>query len=233
MSALELQNTPLIADANLVSYWRFEGNSNDSKGSNNGTDTSITYSAGKFGNAAGFNASTDVITVPVTGWPTGAGARTMHFWVTAGPLQEGVPQAVMYYGAFSALNMFGVTFFLTSGVPKIKTDCFGGGGNSATVSDPTSGFHMVDAVYDGANVITYYDGIKVDSNAATLNTTGAAGAFGQDPGNHHQFISSGSGQIDDAAIFSRALTSSEISNLFSGSFGTQPSMGFIDVPIFY
>ena len=55
------QITPLFNSVNLISYWKMDGNSNDSKSSNNGTDTSISYSAGKFTDSAQFNASGDQI----------------------------------------------------------------------------------------------------------------------------------------------------------------------------
>ncbi len=61
--AVELFTYPLFLDANLVAYWRMEGNSNDSKGSNNGTDSNITYSNanGRFGQGAAFNGTTSSI----------------------------------------------------------------------------------------------------------------------------------------------------------------------------
>src|ERR1051326_1866471 len=61
----EIYRTKLFNDPALVSYWRFEGNSNDSKGSNNGSDTSITYSSGNgnFGQGAGFNGSSSKIVI--------------------------------------------------------------------------------------------------------------------------------------------------------------------------
>lgn len=45
----------------MTSYWPLDANSNDGISSNNGTDTSISYSAGKFSNAATFNGSSSKI----------------------------------------------------------------------------------------------------------------------------------------------------------------------------
>ncbi|MEK7174285.1 MAG: hypothetical protein AAB759_01355, partial [Patescibacteria group bacterium] len=55
-AASELYSTSFFSDSNLLNYYRFEGNSNDSKGSNNGTDTNISYSSsyGKFGQGSLF-----------------------------------------------------------------------------------------------------------------------------------------------------------------------------------
>lgn len=43
---------PFICSGALVSYWKLEGNSNDSVGSNNGTDTSVSYAGGFRGQSA-------------------------------------------------------------------------------------------------------------------------------------------------------------------------------------
>ena len=42
---------------NLISYWKFEGNSNDSIGANNGTDTTVSYNSsyGKIGQGVNTN----------------------------------------------------------------------------------------------------------------------------------------------------------------------------------
>lgn len=50
-----------------ISYWKLDGNSNDSVSSNNGTDTAITYSTGngKIVQGAGHNGSTSTFTLPI------------------------------------------------------------------------------------------------------------------------------------------------------------------------
>ena len=55
---------PIIPLNNFISYWKFDGNSNDSVGSNNGTPTSITYPTGLIGQAADFNGTTSKVVVP-------------------------------------------------------------------------------------------------------------------------------------------------------------------------
>ena len=64
----------------LNSYWSFDTNSNDSKGSNNGTDTSMTYTAGKFSNAATFNGTTSKIVVADATSLKPTGAFTLGMW---------------------------------------------------------------------------------------------------------------------------------------------------------
>lgn len=45
----------------LSNYWSFDSNSNDAIGGLNGTDTNVTYTTGKYGNAATFNGTTSKI----------------------------------------------------------------------------------------------------------------------------------------------------------------------------
>lgn len=61
-----------IPTANIVSYWPVNSNSLDAVGSNDGTDTSISYVAGKISNAASFNGTTSII--KCTGFNTGFNA---------------------------------------------------------------------------------------------------------------------------------------------------------------
>src|SRR5664280_2692195 len=66
----------------LLSYFRMEGDSTDYWGSNNGTDTAITYNSGngKVNQGAGFNGSTSKITM--SGCPiTGSGNFSIFVWV--------------------------------------------------------------------------------------------------------------------------------------------------------
>ena len=57
-----------IPIGNLVSYYNFNNNVDDSKGSNDGTPTDITYVTGKSGQAADFNGSSSRVNlgVPIT-----------------------------------------------------------------------------------------------------------------------------------------------------------------------
>jgi hypothetical protein len=64
----------------LTSYWSFDTNSNDGVGANNGTDTSMTYTAGKFSNAATFNGTTSKITITDASSLKPTGEFTIGMW---------------------------------------------------------------------------------------------------------------------------------------------------------
>ena len=62
----------------LVAYWQLNDNSKDGVGSNNGTDTSITYSAGKVGYCAVFNGTSSGILLPTMLSST---SGTFNIWI--------------------------------------------------------------------------------------------------------------------------------------------------------
>lgn len=66
-----------------ISYYKLDGNSNDSVGTNNGTDTAITYSSanGRIIQGAGFNGTNSIITIPTaTNLNFGTGDFTVCLW---------------------------------------------------------------------------------------------------------------------------------------------------------
>lgn len=76
----ELNSLPtLLANANLLYYWRYEGNANDEKNARNGTDLNVAYNAsyGKYGQGVAFVAASnpyiDVSSIA-------DGDKTFAFW---------------------------------------------------------------------------------------------------------------------------------------------------------
>jgi len=63
-SMMVFNQKPIIPLDNFISYWKFDGNLNDSVGTNNGAPTSITYPTGLIGQAADFNGTTSKVVVP-------------------------------------------------------------------------------------------------------------------------------------------------------------------------
>ena len=54
----------ILDDGSCIAAYTFDGNVNDLSGNYNGTATSITYSAGKYGQAADFNGSSSKVELP-------------------------------------------------------------------------------------------------------------------------------------------------------------------------
>ncbi|NTW32896.1 MAG: LamG domain-containing protein, partial [Bacteroidetes bacterium] len=209
----ELYITPLFYDANLVSYWRLEGNSNDAVGPNNGTtQTAITYNTanGEFAQGAGFNGTSSKIDCGHTGIPSGSSARTVSFWFYLPSGAMGQQNQAVTWGELAQQKLW------SCGVDgNNHVWVWGGWGDcrGVTAVTPNTWHHAV-YTYDGTTQKVYLDGNFEASNIPTiLNTTATDVSIGNSQG---YFGTGNASKIDDVAIFSRALITTEINHLYSG-----------------
>ena len=217
MAALEIFSTPLFSDANLVSYWRMEGNANDSKDSNNGTSGSITYSSGngKFGQGAGFNGTSSSI---IIGKPSNlniTGNITVTAWasITNYTITRNIVSRLLY-DVSGSNNHQGYTLQMSSGGYLIW---WNGNGYVQTLGTTYVGnwVHLA-GVTDNSNMILYINGTQaaIDIKGTQLSQTTYNTYIGKsDQASSEWFF----GNIDDVAIFNKALSNSDIYNLYSGS----------------
>ena len=228
MAAIELSLTPLYSDANLVYYWRLEADSVASVGSNSGTDTAITYSAGngKFNNGAGFASATS----SKIAFPT---------------LATGTEGSILFW--FKTSTATGQTLFQQS-KSSVDTRLSIAMSNIANAGEITFSFNVTGTSYIVArtDIHTYDDGnfhhlaVTVDSDGNKIYVDGSLADvtyLAGDASTQKWFddlvdanvmdlgiarysnlsISKYNGAIDDVAIFSRALTADEISYLYTGN----------------
>lgn len=221
---MELFGTPLFSDANLVHYYRMEGNSNDSKGSANGVDTGITYSPGngKYGQGAGFNGTTSDIDFATFSSDIFASGGTMSGWINLNAVANG--KIIVQFddgnkNRIDLVNTSGSTCSLEFQQFCSVTD----GIWRTTNRDISTGQWIHIAItYDrsggvGANPIIYINGVSVavtttQSPVAPLRTGITQVNLGSD-GFGAAFIN---GAFDDFAFFNRVLTAAEIFSLFVG-----------------
>ena len=205
--------------SNLVAYYKLDGNSNDSVGSNNGTDTSVTYSAGngKIVQGAGLNGSSSKILLG-----SNVGAFTDASWAawiktTASGNNQVIADNVSGSGwtfrllVSSAKAMFSLVNYGVGG----GTNCVG-----ATSINNGSWHHIV-GTRSGGNYVIYVDGAS-DGTATggTTTTTDMPLAFGCEyyGGTGFEFFN---GAIDELGVWSRALTSGEVTSLYNAGAGLQ------------
>lgn len=226
----ELYSSSLYSDSSLVSYYRFEGNSNDSKGSNTGTATNITYGTGngQFGQGAGFNGSAYINAGSSSTFNTGQ--MSVAFWMQVGSLAADSVPASKWNGAqgswFFYIDGSGSSGFHDKLRFHVTTDnVWGNMGKVTSTNMLTVGswYHVV-ATYDGSTVKMYINGqIQTDSNPPTVTgniyTSTAPVRIGVWTENNSNPLPNGS-KIDDFAIFSRALTATEVSSLYNGTGGS-------------
>ena len=213
-----LASTSFFNDANLVAYWKLE-DVNDSKGSYTLTNNGSTpFSAAMFNNGAVGNGSDRYFNrAPILS----NGNCTICGWIKA--------NAEISAGIFSVISnrdvtthvSYQITYDYNAGTRRLafRRVALGGGGTSGLVSYNitlgTADFYHVALTYDGTNVIGYVNGSNIGSAAASGN-----GASGTD--NFLQIFSVG-GDIgnftaDDFAIFTRALSDTEVSDLYTPNF---------------
>jgi len=209
---------------NIVSYWKMDGNSTDAAGSNNGTDTSMSYSVGdgKINQGAHFDGSAGFIqkSSPV-GTPTGNSDMTINLWVNMAVNQPAGINGVVTMGAESnnSLAGFGIG-------PQGVNGLYWLGFNNdvqASWSYSTSTWYMVTATYTASSQqVQFYVNASTQGGALTLTNTPTIGSTFLDigkqrPGNAVLF----QGSMDEIGIWSRVLLGSEISQLYNGGAGLQ------------
>lgn len=205
-----LSETKFINDANLVAYWKLDGNSNDSKGSNNGTDTNVSYVAGKYGQCASLNGSSSFFTVTnpsiqlnnfTLSFNIKTTSTTYSTPVDNGWFTEGVNVFMEYQnnGTFNIGIRDGGTVTQTANTTKVIND---------------GSWHNIVITADGVNLKIYVDGLLDKSNSSNISaTTSTTLYFGRRASTSDFFFN---GLIDDIAIFSRALSASEVNELYQG-----------------
>lgn len=220
-----LSQTKFINDANLVSYWPLDGNSNDSKGSNNGTDTAITYNASyavqsNFGQGASFNGSSSKIDLPNLG-VSGSSARTISGWFYV----PSISASMYLYCSGKGSDNTNFSLSVTNAVnnSQLYLYCNNNDYYTGVNTVPLNQWFHMTLVYDGGTLSTstvhfYINGVSLSSTKAgtgnaAANTTNSDYSIGYYRIGNSNFFN---GYSDDVAIFNRALSASEVNELYQG-----------------
>lgn len=200
---------------NLISYWKLDGNSNDVVDSNNGTDTDITYSSGngKINNGAGFNeSSSKIVLKSSTSVPTNC---TIACWIKTSSLSNVASEHI--YGFVTSGNaMF--SFNVYAGTPRLQlvdsnnNYCLVNSGSALN----NGNWHYLVGIKSGSGIEFYVDGNSQGTSSQTYN------------GNFNSNIVAGygnggyiyyGGAIDEMGYWDRALSSTEVSQLYNSGNG--------------
>ena len=204
---------------NLVSYWKLDessGNASDSVGSLTLTNTNTaTYAAAKINNGVStVSASSQKLGATGTNLPATTTARTLNFWVkTSGAVNDG---CVGWGSAHTTSAAFQI--LLTGG----NNVYFGGYSDdlnaSTTINDGS--WHMITVTYVGgaSSALTIYvDNVSKATGNKSLNTTNQVFRIGC----RADDSSFSTVSIDEVGIWSRVLSTDEISSLYNGGAGFQ------------
>lgn len=229
---IELYSTPLFNDADLASYWRFEGNSNDSKSSKNGTDTSMSYSStdGLFGQHAVFGGSgyinfgNNYNFERTNSWSVSLWFKTASMnGILLGKQNSASPYNGWYIAGLQQLG---------SALRVGMTDSGGGsliGDSVSTYTD--SAWHHLVMTYNGTSqnsgLLCYIDGSAISLTYTNTISATIQTSFNLQAGARNGANSLFTGRLEEVAIFNRVLKATEISNLHDGTWPSGAWFAFL------
>lgn len=212
---------PAFPSSGLISYFKLDSNSNDGEGSDNGTDTSISYAnAGRIGNCATFSSSKITF---ASGNPTTN--NSVSLWLKRSGL--GVSEQFLF-GWFAAdgviywrINLGGLTASRVGLFHRSAASDFRLWDINDTVADTTTWHHIVVTQAGAATPTIYYDGVsrsvnlRSTSGTATKWTGTVPLTMGSSSINTFTYF----GGIDEVGLWNRVLTSGEVTDLYNGGAG--------------
>jgi hypothetical protein len=201
----------------LVAYYPFNGNANDESG--NGNDASISgavLTADRFGvinKAFHFNGAGDSINASVASMPLGNSPRSIVAWIK--PDTGGHPiNGVIDYGNGDCTGLMFAISYDKSGNDNLG---FWGGCQdyASSLITPSNQWSFVALTYDGSNIRLYANGGSETNAIGSLNAQNSRLWIGaetlNDGGSFRDYFR---GSIDDVRIYNRALSASEVQQLY-------------------
>lgn len=161
---------------------------------------------GKFGNGVGFDKTNDYITVPDANYSFNTFTSFSYgAWVY--PTTTNVDATIMGDWADSAT---GTMIYIASGnTPDCRLN-----GNAQIVTSSTSlttnQWSHVFCTWDGTNLKIYVNGVQTGSTSASTIDDGGDFKFGEHGGGGGRY----KGRIDDARLYNRTLSATEIKQLY-------------------
>jgi hypothetical protein len=216
----------------LVSWWRAEDTADDSVGPNKGTSQNVTFVQGMVGRAFHF-AGNGGVSANAIGLPTGTSERTVEMWVK---LDANYPETSQYleglffgYGDWRTDNGSYVVLVASGGASNFSENTLGFSQWGLLMPSPrlaeNEWCHVAVTLSAGGMLAIYVNGSLIASNSVVtypVDTTGGGSVLmgGPIPGADHSWLT---GDVDEAAVYTRALAPSEIQGIFNaGSAGKCP-----------
>ncbi len=212
----------------IVAYWKLDessGNASDATGNghtltNTGT---AAYNPGLINNGIdlGNNNSTKYLSNG-SNLGYGGGVWSMSGWVKAYSTQHQQISRVLWISDVSTFDVMDIYYDSTNQFiwgERLRSNVVGDG-ISYSLNLPTSTYTHVALTYDGTTVNFYVNGTSVGTTASSgngISGISSGAAIGADNTGANLI----SGIIDEVGMWSRALSSSEISALYNGGVGLQ------------
>ena len=229
------QNHPLITDANLQGYWKFEENLTDSSGNGhtltpNGTPTY--QNDGKYDYVNFLQRYTQVTqgyyALISDGMNVDGGDITMCVWFRDFTTRTGTDSGIIGQANITSHTRYAISRDSAGTGLIFYRGGIGGGGTEgkitltwATYISTTTWAHL-SLTYDGTNVKAYVNGNYINQAAASGDGSGCGGSAtgfgvgitsGWDGWTGPKYCAMG--HYDEAVVFNRALTAEEISSIYN------------------
>jgi hypothetical protein len=231
------QNIPSYLPADgLVGWWPFNGNANDESGNgNHGVVNGATLTSDRIGNANSaynFDGVNDFISA--TRNYLFNNEISISCWFKENATNEQVQIIGCWDNPLSGPDNRLITLYLNSDITKGDIATTANQINVSAITQNTLlSWHNVSMVYDGQELKLYQDGIVLSSSPSSANFK-----INQSPlwiiGAEAYLNSYGyfmQGDIDDIAIYNRALTQEEITALYTGVYSNNDNGSAANVTV--
>ena len=204
----------------LVAWWRAEGNAKDSAGGANGVLENVAFAPGRVGQAFQFNGTNASVRVPDSGNLDVTSNWTLAAWIYTTNLggHKGGGQGVVSKVGGGGGN-YGYQFGILDGTGAVflQFNQAGGGWPSFSLQAgrvPLRSWTFIAGTYNNNIMAIYVNGVLAGSKTVgPRNVANSSSNFriGLDDNGNVDF----SGRIDEVRVYNHALTSGEITRLFS------------------
>jgi hypothetical protein len=221
---------PATLQSGLVGYWPFCGNANDASGNNNnGTVNGATLTTDRFGNvgsAYSFNGTSSSITIPAATNQLITSAYAISLWVNAvsnvnvNDGYEIIGDRDVSTWNFRYRMNYSILNLGFSQDTLLLQACYGGPTKEVKCSSPSVNtwiYYVL--VYDGVNTISAYrNGVLLGTQSGVTFLTAGNRQINVGRCVSPAYPNGGAffnGKLDDIAIYNRALTATEIQQLYT------------------
>ena len=206
----------------LVSYWNLHSDSSDFWGSNNGTDTSVSYNAsyGKVAGGAYYTGSAKTVVSSPSGYSAGGGPFSVAFWVKSS-------NSFSSQGLAINLNNTGNTEDWAAGFDNNSHGWTGVWNGSTGVGVDTAGtmndgaWHLLIATYSGGTVTLYVDNSLVGTASQSQNIGVDILSLGANQAGTQELY----GYLCEVGLWTKVLSSQERTDLYNGGAGQTMVLG--------
>jgi hypothetical protein len=218
----------------LAGYWKLDessGDAADSVGSVTLTNTNtVTYSAGKINNGADTGSSNttkflaNTSSCPLTGAQIAAGF-TINIWINLYDVTS--DKSLFFINNSATTNRRQVNLRFMNTGDLFNVTCFPNSGGGATSlsganANSASTWYMVTVTFDGTTLKLFRNATQENSTSLTWGTgssnTPVTSIFTQYEGGGNE---TGSAKADEVGVWSRALSGTEITELYNAGAGIQ------------